>query len=89
MSNPQSISRRVKKDCIVSIRMPKGLVEELRDIQKINHFMDISDEIRYIIRKYCIMQTLQKPGDDAMKKKEQLIKDLNQILQELKTDSSQ
>ncbi len=68
--------------------MPKGLVSELRDLQKINHFMDISDEIRFVIRKYCAMPQ-QKSIDEDQEKKQQLISDLDRILRELKnTDAS-
>lgn len=81
-------SARIKKENIVSVRMPKGLVSELRDLQKINHFMDISDEIRFVIRKYCAMPQ-QKSIDEDQEKKQQLISDLDRILRELKnTDAS-
>ena len=76
-----------KKDIIVAVRMPKGLVEELRDLQQINHFMDISDEIRYIIRKYCLDFLGQPKLDD--KRKEKLIEDLNTILTGLKEESNE
>ena len=85
------MNKESRKDIIVAVRMPKGLVEELRDLQQINHFMDISDEIRYIIRKYClnIMGQSKQTLDD--KRKEKLIDDLNTILTGLKegTDEKQ
>jgi hypothetical protein len=81
---------RQKKDTIVAVRMPRGLVEELKDLQKINHFMDISDEIRYVIRKYALHIGLEKNDtekiDHELKKKEQLIVDLNRIIMELKNE---
>ena len=81
------MNKRSKKDIIVAVRMPRGLVDELKDIQKINHFMDMSDEIRFIVRKYCI------PGNEPTdltgalienKRKEKLIEDLNNIISQLK-----
>ena len=69
-----------KKDIIVAVRMPKGLVDELKDLKKVNHFMDMSDEIRYVIRKYCI--DAAKPDE----KKEKLISELTRMLEELKSE---
>jgi len=82
-------SVRQKKDAVVSVRMPKGLVQELRDLQKINHFMDISDEIRFVIRKYCLPKNLtQERSQKSLEEKQKLITDLDKILRELKTDAS-
>jgi hypothetical protein len=76
---------RQKKDTIVAVRMPRGLVEELKDLQKINHFMDISDEIRFVIRKNVLPMGVEKT-DQELRKKEQLIQDLNRIITELKNE---
>ena len=85
MSKSPSSSKKLrqKKDTIVAVRMPKGLVEELKDLQKINHFMDLSDEIRYVLRKNLFHAESEKTGQELMKK-EQLIQDLNRIIMELK-----
>lgn len=92
---PQPKILRQKKDTIVAVRMPRGLVEELKDLQKINHFMDMSDEIRYVIRKYALHFGSEKTDnekidqekiDQELKKKEQLIQDLNRIIFELKNE---
>lgn len=83
---------RQKKDIIVAVRMPKGLIEELKDLQKINHFMDMSDEIRFVIRKYS-MNIGQSLGQNInqnnleLLKKEQLITDLSKIIEGLKANS--
>jgi len=37
-------------DLVVSVRMPKGLAQELRKLSREAHFMDMSEEIRSIIR---------------------------------------
>jgi len=65
--------------------MPRSLVEELKDLQKINHFMDLSDEIRFIIRKN-LMHTATEKSEQELRKKEQLIQDLNRIIAELKNE---
>lgn len=94
MSDTRTRNRKTnsKKDKIVAIRMPRGLIDELRDIQKINHFMDISDEIRYVVRKYCTINQDQKILDQTMienKKKQKLIEDLNNIIMQLKTQDNE
>jgi len=76
---------RQKKDTIVAVRMPRGLVDELKDLQKINHFMDLSDEIRFVIRKNVLPIGIEKT-DQELRKKEQLIQDLNRIIMELKNE---
>jgi hypothetical protein len=79
-------SSNSRKDFIVAVRMPHSLTEELKDIQKINHFMDISDEIRYVVRKYCIQPKppeLEKAFLEN-KRKEKLIEELNNIIEQLK-----
>lgn len=86
-SNPirtDNVSRQ-KKEIIVAVRMPRGLVEELKDLQKINHFMDLSDEIRFIIRKNLMYSATEKT-EHELKKKEQLIQSLNRIIEELKNE---
>ena len=35
---------------IVSVRMPSSLVQKLRDLAKENHFLDVSEEVRSIIK---------------------------------------
>jgi hypothetical protein len=81
-----------RKDVIVSVRLPRSLIEELRDIQKVNHFMDLSDEIRFVVRRYCLgflnsQQSEVKPPIELLveqKRKEKLIDDLSKIIENLK-----
>jgi Arc/MetJ-type ribon-helix-helix transcriptional regulator len=35
---------------IVSVRMPSSLVQKLRELAKENHFLDVSEEVRSIIK---------------------------------------
>jgi hypothetical protein len=85
---PKNIAKiiRQKKDIIVAVRMPRGLLEELKDLQKINHFMDISDEIRFILRKYTIT-----PSDPQinleLQRKDMLIKELTNIVEKFKNET--
>ena len=45
-------------DSIVSVRMPSSLVQRLKLLSKENHFLDVSEEIRSIIR----IKTVQYRG---------------------------
>jgi hypothetical protein len=38
------------KNDLVSVRMPKGMVDELKSNASANHFMDLSEELRFIIK---------------------------------------
>jgi metal-responsive CopG/Arc/MetJ family transcriptional regulator len=40
---------------VVSVRMPKSLLEELRKISEKEHYMDVSDAIRSVLRQKYIM----------------------------------
>jgi metal-responsive CopG/Arc/MetJ family transcriptional regulator len=93
MNNLQT-SKRSKKDVIVSVRLPKSLMDELKDIQQVNHFMDLSDEIRFVVRKYCLsflnsQGISTKPPVEVLleqKRKEKLIGDLSKIIENLRSN---
>ncbi|MBS3130843.1 hypothetical protein J4212_00265 [Candidatus Woesearchaeota archaeon] len=38
-------------DVLVSIRMPKSLLDELKQLAKEQHFLDLSEQLRSIVRK--------------------------------------
>ena len=38
-------------DSVVTVRMPKGLVEDLNKLIEKQHYMDLSEAIRSILRK--------------------------------------
>jgi len=86
------LNKKSRKDVIVSIRLPKSLLDELKDLQNVNHFMDLSDEIRFIVRKYCLRflgsGSSQTPAPidviAEQKRKEKLISELNRIIDDLK-----
>jgi|GEM_PF-970480 len=93
---PSQLTRlKPKKEIIVSVRLPKSLVDELKEIQQVNHFMDLSDEIRFVVRRYCLsflnssgqVSSLSKPPIELLleeKRKEKLIDDLSKIIENLK-----
>ena len=37
-------------DPVVSVRMPKGMIKEVRKLSRENHFLDMSEALRSIIR---------------------------------------
>ena len=83
---------------VVSVRMPSSLVHELKDFAQKNHFMDVSDELRYIIKQKMIEQIdpfafqIQRLKDEIrgeVSKKSQMdrvrfVEELNKLLDELK-----
>jgi hypothetical protein len=83
---------------VVSVRMPSSLVKELKEISLKNHFMDVSDEIRYLIKQKMIEHIdpfsfqIQKLKDEIrgeVSKKSQMdrvkfVEELNKLLDELK-----
>jgi Arc/MetJ-type ribon-helix-helix transcriptional regulator len=86
-------------DVMISIRMPKGLIEELRALAVKNHYMDLSDEIRQVIKQKClaniepykhelskVRETLEKEiiTKKTVEDKEKLIIELKKIIDELK-----
>lgn len=48
------------KDTIVSVRMPSTLVKELKDLAEKNHYMDLSEELRSVIRDKVIYHISRK-----------------------------
>jgi len=84
---------------IVSVRMPSSLVQKLRELAKDNHFLDVSEEVRSLIkvqvRKYKIRLGEIKPLEEekpAEKKvdfktdnmiKEEMVRRLKRMIEEL------
>lgn len=88
-------------DVIVSARMPKSLVKELKSLIKEQHFLDLSEQVRSIVRKKWIKHTnpelfeLKKLSEDIqseLRKKtkarvqEQINKELEKIKLKLKKE---
>jgi hypothetical protein len=85
-------------DSIVSVRMPSSLVQKLKLLSKENHFMDVSEELRSIIRikaqEYkekgnLSTQEPQKTTPDFKTNnmvREELIKKLKEMIKELEHD---
>jgi hypothetical protein len=82
-------------DSIVSVRMPSSLVQRLKELSKENHFLDVSEELRSVI-KIKIQAYGAKPGirtEEEKQKpvdfksenivKEEVVKRLKQMIKEL------
>lgn len=52
-------------DVIVSVRMPKGLANKLREIAETQHYMDVSEVVRCILRKHYLEGPLSKKGGEG------------------------
>lgn len=83
---------------IVSVRMPASLIKSLKDIAQKNHFMDVSEELRFIVKKKMIeeidpfsyqVQRLKDEIRDGVSKKThqdriRFVDELTKILEEIK-----
>jgi Arc/MetJ-type ribon-helix-helix transcriptional regulator len=82
-------------DSIVSVRMPSSLVQKLKELSKENHFLDVSEELRSIIKVKIhahtemigakIVEEKAKPADFKSENivKEELLKRLKKMIKEL------
>ncbi|MBU1975027.1 MAG: ribbon-helix-helix domain-containing protein [Nanoarchaeota archaeon] len=85
-------------EVIVSVRMPESMLTELKSLSKKNHFLDVSEELRSIIRDKAVKYSspynadLRKVIDDLQqeiasrettRKKKVVIDDLRRLLEEL------
>lgn len=87
-----------KINSIVSVRMPSSLVKTLKELAQKNHFMDLSEELRFIVKQKMIEQIdpfsfqIQKLKDeirDGVSKKSQMdrtrfVEELAKVLDEIK-----
>lgn len=88
-------------DIVVSVRMPSSLVRELKILVTKNHFKDLSEEIRSIVRNKCFefkpspsseIKQIQELIVEKLSLKEEtqskqrLISNLKKMLQELQDE---
>ena len=87
-------------DSIVSVRMPFSLVQKLKTLSKKNHFMDVSEEMRTIIKIQIRKQKIKlgqiktiseekpKPTDYKTQNvvKEEMIRKLKQMIDQLENE---
>ena len=84
---------------IVSVRMPSSLVQKLKELAKQNHFLDVSEEVRSIIkvqvRKYKPEPGKAEPAEEKARPvdfktrnlvKEELVKRLKRMIKELENE---
>ena len=81
------------KNAMISVRMPSTLVQELRDIAEKNHYLDLSEQIREILRIKCEsyesynkVSGKEEPSKQENEGKEQLIRQLQSILEQMKRE---
>jgi Arc/MetJ-type ribon-helix-helix transcriptional regulator len=74
---------------VVSVKMPPSLVHELKRLTSEHHYLDLSEQIRSVVRQKCLKYT--QPYDDIAKLRKDLEQQITsatasrkeQILQEL------
>jgi Arc/MetJ-type ribon-helix-helix transcriptional regulator len=88
------------KDAMISVRMPVSLIEELKDLSQKNHYVDLSEQIRDIIRQKCANYDDSKPASSQIPthqlnqnqsssqniavERAQLVQELQTIIEQLK-----
>ena len=85
-------------DSIVSVRMPSSLVQRLKELAGENHFLDVSEEVRSLIKARIrfyteegALETEEKKSEAAPKQdyrtenvvREELVKKLKKMIKEL------
>jgi len=77
------------KDLIISVRMPASLVKELKELSEKNHYMDLSEELRSVLRDKCTeykqrQSTPDKKVSDSISTQQKtLVEGLQSIIREL------
>jgi len=84
---------------VVSIRMPSSLVQKLRELAEQNHFLDISEEVRSIIKhEIRRIKTGQEPEEKPLRPvpetdyktqnmvRQELVKRLRQVIKEIENE---
>jgi Arc/MetJ-type ribon-helix-helix transcriptional regulator len=85
------------KNTMVSIRVPSSLIDEFKDISKKDHFLDLSEAVRSIIRDswvqnkdpsaYQLKKLKEEISDNISKKNmEDVLTELRQIRDKLSKD---
>lgn len=87
------------KDVMISVRIPSGLVKELKELTEKNHYMDLSEHMRAIIREKSMqyvepyryeLSKMRKEMENnisankALEEKKKLVEELKSIIKELK-----
>lgn len=87
------------KDVMISVRMPLSLAKELKGLTEKNHYMDLSEHMRAIIReksmryaepyRYELSKMREQmenkiSANKAIEEKKKLVEELKTIIQELK-----
>ncbi len=91
-------------DSIVSVRMPSSLVQKLKELTEENHFLDVSEEVRSIIKARIRFYKEEEPVGTEEKEKEraatrqdyktdnivreELVKKLKKMIKELENGKS-
>ena len=97
--NKKSSAKSQSKDVMISIRVPTSLVKELKDLTETNHYMDLSEHMRAIMREKSMqyvepyryelskMRTEMENSistNKAIEEKKKLVEELKLIIRGLK-----
>lgn len=77
-------------DRVISVKMPGSLIEALRNLQAEHHYLDLSEQLRSIVREKCLeftnpyLKEIKRVRKDIASEgqvaREQILKDIIQML---------
>ncbi len=73
-------------DVVVSVKMPRNMILDLKEMASENHYLDLSEQIRDIIREKTLKKILdyQKAQAPERSDKDKIIQELLRVVEELK-----
>lgn len=77
---------------VVSVKMPPSLVHELRTLTEKHHYIDLSEQVRSIVRQKCVKYSQQDSQnllhdierqikESNQQRKEQILRELQKLLE--------
>ena len=79
------------KDAVVSVRIPVSIIQELKTLTKSNHYIDLSEQIREIIRQKILQYSTEEKEQKQTAKeqtndKKAILEQLQKLIEELKKE---
>jgi metal-responsive CopG/Arc/MetJ family transcriptional regulator len=77
---------------VISVKMPTALVKELKHLTHEHHYIDLSEQVRSVVRQKCLKYSQQESGkllgdierqikESNQQRKEQILRELQKLLE--------
>lgn len=67
---------------VITVKMPGSLLKELRSLTKEHHYIDLSEQIRSVVRQKCIKYS--SPYDDLTRMRDELEQQIHDVSKQRK-----